>query len=116
MGSARSLDLFGFLAICLTLSLMCSSSKVSAEEKRQKERSQPTLLQKLFGRWASAGTESTGAGMALDTPEVPEKGLHESLSANYIHHGVGCDQCGQYPIIGERFKCLPNTLYPPPPP
>lgn len=23
-----------------------------------------------------------------------------------VHNGIQCDQCGQYPIIGSRFRCL----------
>ncbi|KAK9140861.1 hypothetical protein Scep_010542 [Stephania cephalantha] len=29
---------------------------------------------------------------------------HSDLGRN-IHHGVGCDYCGMFPIIGERHKC-----------
>ncbi|CAH2052630.1 unnamed protein product [Thlaspi arvense] len=25
--------------------------------------------------------------------------------ASYVHRGVGCDSCGVYPIIGDRYRC-----------
>lgn len=25
---------------------------------------------------------------------------------HYPHYGIGCDVCGQYPIVGRRYKCL----------
>ena len=44
----------------------------------------------------------------------PTAGLADRLEANlrkltagegYVHHGVGCDACGQYPIQGQRWRC-----------
>jgi hypothetical protein len=26
--------------------------------------------------------------------------------ADYVHLGVGCDECGEYPILNDRYKCL----------
>jgi len=25
---------------------------------------------------------------------------------NFLHYGVGCDLCGEYPIMGKRFQCV----------
>lgn len=30
----------------------------------------------------------------------------EDYPEDFPHFGVGCDICGQYPILGQRFKCL----------
>ncbi|XP_065875068.1 E3 ubiquitin-protein ligase PRT1 [Euphorbia lathyris] len=32
-------------------------------------------------------------------------GTNEEFSPSKIHLGVGCDYCGMYPIIGDRYKC-----------
>jgi hypothetical protein len=28
-----------------------------------------------------------------------------------VHHGIACDQCGQNPIIGLRYKCSKCQIY-----
>jgi len=30
----------------------------------------------------------------------------QQIRKNFVHHGVGCDHCGQYPIVGERYRCV----------
>eukprot|EP00192_Tetraselmis_astigmatica_P003910 CAMPEP_0117688338 /NCGR_PEP_ID=MMETSP0804-20121206/23760_1 /TAXON_ID=1074897 /ORGANISM="Tetraselmis astigmatica, Strain CCMP880" /LENGTH=477 /DNA_ID=CAMNT_0005500751 /DNA_START=86 /DNA_END=1519 /DNA_ORIENTATION=+ len=32
--------------------------------------------------------------------------LIDAMSTHFVHHGVGCDQCGQFPIVGDRFRCI----------
>ncbi|KAK1413697.1 hypothetical protein QVD17_35474 [Tagetes erecta] len=34
---------------------------------------------------------------------------HFCSSGHKIHYGVGCDCCGMYPLIGDRYKCLDCT-------
>jgi len=28
------------------------------------------------------------------------------MQRNFVHHGVGCDLCGLYPIVGDRYRCI----------
>ncbi|XP_071719034.1 E3 ubiquitin-protein ligase PRT1-like [Rutidosis leptorrhynchoides] len=30
---------------------------------------------------------------------------HVSSSGRKVHFGVGCDHCGMYPLVGDRYKC-----------
>lgn len=48
-------------------------------------------------------------------PSQPQPRRHVDLAAllaspqflaTYTHFGVGCDVCGQYPIVGRRYRCL----------
>ena len=36
---------------------------------------------------------------------VKEKKVEAKEVPKTIHHGVTCDGCGMYPILGLRFKC-----------
>lgn len=47
-------------------------------------------------------------GLEIPDSSSAEHGMHllRTLTTNFVHHGVGCDQCGMYPIIGERYQCI----------
>jgi len=38
--------------------------------------------------------------------EKVEKPVVNREESREIHHGVTCDACNMYPIIGSRFKCM----------
>lgn len=44
-----------------------------------------------------------------DTEEMPTSSGRmddDDYPEDFTHFGVGCDICGEYPIIGKRYKCL----------
>jgi hypothetical protein len=41
----------------------------------------------------------------------PLESIDTSLDAFMCHNGVQCNQCGEAPIIGKRFKCLTRRNY-----
>ncbi|CAL8468593.1 g8133 [Coccomyxa elongata] len=40
------------------------------------------------------------------TPQTPAAAIQSRLHSNVTHFGIGCDFCGQYPIVGKRYQCL----------
>ncbi|KAK9824211.1 hypothetical protein WJX72_008568 [[Myrmecia] bisecta] len=32
--------------------------------------------------------------------------LTRDANTHFTHHGVGCDSCGVYPIVGRRYRCM----------
>ncbi|WCJ38088.1 E3 ubiquitin-protein ligase PRT1 [Euphorbia peplus] len=58
-------------------------------------------------------TENSSAenGTSCSAKATSKKGFcfssatDEEFSPSKIHFGVGCDYCGMYPIIGDRYKC-----------
>ncbi|KAL0020958.1 hypothetical protein WJX79_008557 [Trebouxia sp. C0005] len=48
---------------------------------------------------SSAGETGSNAAAVL------RHRLLHNIRQDFIHHGVGCDSCGLYPIKGRRFKC-----------
>lgn len=39
------------------------------------------------------------------TPDYPGGIVSWLESSEYPHFGIGCDACGQYPILGRRYRC-----------
>ena len=39
------------------------------------------------------------------TISVKPENLRKSKEDQYVHYGVGCDGCGVFPIVGQRWKC-----------
>lgn len=59
---------------------------------------------------SAAASTAPGASTAPEGPPEGLSGPHATIwkwlhGEEYIHHGIGCDICGQYPIIGRRFRC-----------
>ncbi|XP_071719032.1 E3 ubiquitin-protein ligase PRT1-like [Rutidosis leptorrhynchoides] len=51
---------------------------------------------------ASTGSMQVTNGGESSTVFMSE---HVSSSGRKLHFGVGCDLCGMYPLIGDRYKC-----------
>ncbi|KAI3683394.1 hypothetical protein L1987_83897 [Smallanthus sonchifolius] len=52
-------------------------------------------------RTCELGNSSTGANQS----SVPMD-EHVCSSGHKVHFGVGCDCCGMYPLIGNRYRCI----------
>lgn len=72
-----------------------SSPPASGPSDQQQQQLSPSL-QRAIGRGRVAGGERAGS-----TAAVAERSLLEITEENYTHHGVGCDACGLYPIVGR---------------
>ena len=45
---------------------------------------------------------SPGVNMAI---RAKRENLRKTKEDQYVHFGVGCDGCGVFPIVGQRWKC-----------
>ena len=61
----------------------------------------------------AASTSSCCGGIFLDSASAAANvdGMNDESTSlapkedRYVHYGVGCDGCGVFPIIGQRWKC-----------
>ncbi|KAK9058470.1 hypothetical protein SSX86_023312 [Deinandra increscens subsp. villosa] len=57
-----------------------------------------------LGNSSSADSSSTLIPQGAKSSSVPMD-EHLCSSGHKVHFGVGCDCCGMYPLIGNRYKC-----------
>jgi hypothetical protein len=49
--------------------------------------------------------EQSPSGQARRTRIISSIKTYQT-GVDYVHLGVGCDECGEYPILNDRYKCL----------
>ncbi|KAI8108508.1 hypothetical protein M9434_006533 [Picochlorum sp. BPE23] len=62
----------------------------------------PSDLNDMLDRTFGGADTSTTEGVERMATRFLTSWLDKS---DYPHFGVGCDACGQYPILGKRYKC-----------
>jgi len=87
-----------FPSICLTLHNFLVKSFPSLYQQRAKDFPEESQLLRTK---TSIQKDTTQQQQQQQGNEQEE----ENQSEQYVHSCVGCDNCGQYPIIGRRFKC-----------
>ncbi|XP_019180977.1 PREDICTED: E3 ubiquitin-protein ligase PRT1-like [Ipomoea nil] len=66
-----------------------------------------TSLNKSDSETASTSTCQTKLKKASHSSSAPIHDYWAWLSGKgpMVHYGIGCDYCGMYPIVGDRYKC-----------
>eukprot|EP00889_Picochlorum_renovo_P008757 jgi/Picre1/35787/NNA_003247.t1 len=88
-------------------SLMIASPRTAMLCKSRQEETDihdmyPSDLNDMLDRTFGGADTSTTEGVERMATRFLTSWLDKS---DYPHFGVGCDACGQYPILGKRYKC-----------
>lgn len=77
-------------------------------EERRQELCQSSSPEDRMRQTQEHNDEAAGAGTLPDTEKMPTSSgtMDDDYPEDFTHFGVGCDICGEYPIIGKRYKCL----------
>ncbi|GAB4817673.1 hypothetical protein N2152v2_004719 [Parachlorella kessleri] len=64
----------------------------------------PTGLMLMVGQLLARVPARKGGPQSAVAQRL-EENLRSLTGDKYVHHGVGCDVCGVYPIQGRRYRC-----------
>ncbi|KAL3148974.1 hypothetical protein ABBQ32_001830 [Trebouxia sp. C0010 RCD-2024] len=81
---------------CKHLAEASGRAAASAVVKPEVAQRQPQAAPPAGGTSGQTGPTATAT--------LRQRLLH-NIRQDFIHHGVGCDACGLYPIRGHRYKC-----------
>ena len=75
------------------------------ETKEREQAPSQQQQQQQHPRAAAAALLAAGRPLRDAWPEL-RRALLADADASFVWHGVGCDSCGLYPIVGARYRCL----------
>ncbi|KAJ0957887.1 putative transcription factor C2H2 family [Helianthus annuus] len=93
----RSMHPNGFPKVCLVLEAFLKQHVSEEYSARIAKRRTCEIGNSSTGDSTSVPEGSKGSSVPMDE--------HLCSSGHKVHFGVGCDCCGIYPLIGNRYKC-----------
>ncbi|CAN1140890.1 E3 ubiquitin-protein ligase PRT1 [Linum perenne] len=91
----QSLHPGGTLKVCLEFDRFLAE-RFPEEYKSRRQAAETALVM----------IESSTSGLGGSSEEGLTPLLTEEHLSSKTHKGVGCDSCGMYPIIGDRYRCI----------
>ncbi|CAN8270556.1 unnamed protein product [Cochlearia groenlandica] len=90
----------GFPKVCLVLEQFLEES-FPEEYNTRRSKIQKTLAKTSNRSLQSVHKEGTSISVNNNNNDLP----WQANPRSYVHIGVGCDSCGAYPIVGDRYVC-----------